>query len=98
MWNPPGLLLEVWMCPDENNPGEYLPACYQFGPEGDAARSLNEPGSVCVLIFFATSHFDAMSFYYRWVHDEEYTTIHQWDYQPYPPEWIEAQRKFLAEL
>ncbi|MDX3774997.1 hypothetical protein QE250_12810 [Chromatiaceae bacterium AAb-1] len=98
MWNSPRLLLEVWMCPDENNPGEYLPACFPLGPEGDAARSLNEPGCVCVLVFFAESHFDAMSFYYRLVHNEEYTANHPEDYQPYPEKWIEAQRKFLFAL
>jgi hypothetical protein len=98
MWNHPGLLLEIWMCPDEHNAGEFLPACYPLGPEGDAARSLNEPGSFCVLVFWAESHFDAMTFYYRLVHGEEYTTTHLQDHQPYPEAWIEAQRRYLAGL
>ncbi|SEH71171.1 hypothetical protein SAMN05660691_00933 [Rheinheimera pacifica] len=98
MWNLPTLLLEVWMCPDENNLGEYLPACLPFGPEGDAARSLIDPDSFCLLVFFAESHFDAMSYYYRLVHNERYTTNNPEDYRPYPAKSIEIQRKFLSRF
>ncbi|ACC71547.1 hypothetical protein PPMP20_12150 [Paraburkholderia phymatum] len=38
-----GYLHEIWLCPDEH--GRSLPACIPFGPDGDGAHSLNEPGS-----------------------------------------------------
>jgi hypothetical protein len=91
----PGLLHEVWMRPDECHPGEHLPACTLFGPDGDDARASNEPGSYCVLVFWATSHFDAMTFYHQWLHGETYTTREELDYRPYPAELTEAQRKYL---
>jgi hypothetical protein len=88
MWKFPGLLLEVWLCPDQNNPGEYLPACHYFGPQGDAARALNEPGSFCVLVFRAESHLDGMTYYHRLVDSDTYTTTNESDRQPYPVAWI----------
>lgn len=38
-----GYLHEVWLRPDEY--GNLLPACIPSGPDGDAARALNEPES-----------------------------------------------------
>lgn len=45
-----GYLHEVWLCPDEF--GNALPACIAHGPDGDAARALNEPGSDWIWTFW----------------------------------------------
>lgn len=59
MTKAPGYLHEVWYCPDGR--GNCLPACIPHGPAGDAARSLNEPGSEWVWTFWASSHIQAMN-------------------------------------
>ncbi len=96
MITPPGYLHEIWLRPDED--GYYLPACYAFGPTGDGARELNEPGSYCVLIFWASSHYEAMTFYYSFLNYGTYTTDQEWDYKPYPLKWFEEQRAYLNAL
>mgnify|MGYP007009307753 CR=1 FL=1 len=89
-------LLEIWMCPQED--GEVLPSCVPLGPAGDRARELNEPGSVCVLVFWARSHFDAMNFYNEFLGLGPYSTEHQQDHHEYPSEWLEKQRQYLLAL
>lgn len=96
MLTPPGFLHEVWLRPNEY--GQYLPACLHFGPSGDKAREMNEPGSICVLIFWANSHFEAMTFYYSFLDYGTYTTDEEWDYKLYPLEWFEVQRVYLNTL
>src|SRR6185312_13177789 len=60
-----GYLHEVWLCPDGH--GNALPACIPYGPDGEAARALNEPGSEWVWTFWASSHAEAMSIYYDFI-------------------------------
>jgi len=84
------------MCPDEN--GELLPACLPFGPSGDAARALNEPGSACVFVFWENSHYEAMRFYYSFLGYGTYTTDQEWDFRPYPEEWLDEQRAYINAL
>jgi hypothetical protein len=93
---PPGYLHEIWMRPDEH--GQLLPACLPFGPAGDGARALNEPGSSCVFVFWANSYFEAMTFYYSFLGFGTYTTNEEWDYKPYPQDWLEEQRGYINAL
>ena len=76
-----GYLHEVWYCPDGR--GNYLPACIPHGPDGDAARSLNEPGSEWVWTFWASSHIQAMNIYYEFVGYGKYSARYDDDLLPY---------------
>jgi len=76
-----GYLHDVWYCPDGS--GNYLPACIAHGPDGDAARTLNEPGSEWVWTFWASSHAQAMSIYYEFVGYEKYIARCDDDLVPY---------------
>lgn len=63
--------------------GNYLPACIAHGPDGDAARTINEPGSEWVWTFWASSHAQAMSIYYEFVGYEKYIARCDDDLVPY---------------
>jgi len=91
-----GYIHEVWLCPSDD--GSLLPSCIDFGPAGNPARELNAPGSVCVWLFFANSHFEAMQIYYQFCGFGEYTTSEQQDHQPYPESWCLEQQKYLYGL
>lgn len=58
------------------------------GPHGDDARRMLEPGSRLLCTFSAGSHFEAMQEYHAILGREPYTTEHEWDYQPYPHDWL----------
>jgi hypothetical protein len=81
MSNPLGYLHEIWLCPDEH--GRSLPACIPFGPDGDGARSLNEPGSEWVWTFWARSHAEVMAVYYEFVGYGRYIVQNDSERQPY---------------
>jgi len=91
-----GFIHEIWLCPSDD--GELLPSCIPFGPAGSSARELNEPGSVCIWLFFANSHFEAMQIYYQFNDLGEYTTSEQQDHQPYPESWYIEQQYYLCGL
>ncbi|MFS2072447.1 hypothetical protein ACEN9D_27205 [Pseudomonas sp. CT11-2] len=85
---------EIWLCPDEN--GQQLPSCISLGPSGDAARNLNESGSECIWIFWATSHIEAMQIYYDFLDFGTYRTEFPEDSEPYPDAWIAEQHAYLS--
>lgn len=91
-----GYIHEIWLCP--NDDGQLLPCCLPFGPAGDAARELNEAGSICVWLFFADSHFEAMQIYNQFNEYGEYATSDQRSYQPYPESWYIEQHDYLHGL
>lgn len=88
-----GYLHEVWLCPDEY--GNLLPACIPSGPDGDAARALNEPESKWVWTFWAHSHAETMRVYYEFVGYGVYAVQNDVDYQPYSPDVCERQMAYL---
>jgi len=88
-----GYLHEVWYCPDGR--GNYLPACIPHGPDGDAARSLNEPGSEWVWTFWASSHIQAMNIYYEFVGYGKYSARYDDDLLPYSHAVYERQAAWL---
>ena len=88
-----GYVLEVWFCPDGH--GNYLPACLAHGPDGDAARALNEPGSEWVLTFCASTRAEAMGIYYEFVGYGKYIPKCEDDLLPYPEAWCERQADYL---
>lgn len=89
----PGYLHDVWYCPDGH--GNSLPACIPHGPDEDAARTLNEPGSEWVWTFWASSHAEAMSIYYEFVGYGKYTTQYDDDLLPYSQAMHERQAAYL---
>jgi hypothetical protein len=76
---------EVWQDP------QGLTMICLAGPMGDAARSLQEPGSVLLCVIEGDSHFDAMTKYYRYMGWGDYSTDQSWDLKPYPEEWRVVQ-------
>lgn len=65
-------------------------ASYTFclaGPRGDGARSHLSPDAKLIWVVEAGSHFEAATAFYNYMGYGEYTTEHEWDYQPYPEEW-----------
>lgn len=87
---------EIWLSPDED--GHLLPSCISVGPTGDAARNLNEPGSECVWVFWATSHVEAMRIYYGLLDFGTYRSECPEDSEPYPVAWIAEQKAYLSAL
>jgi hypothetical protein len=59
------------------------------GRRGDQARSWLSPNAKLIWTVEAESYYEAMTAYYRFMGWGEYKTDHEWDYQPYPPEWAE---------
>jgi len=88
-----GYLHDVWLCPDGH--GNHLPACLAHGPDGDAARALNEPGSEWVWTFWASSRAEAMGIYYEFVGYGKYTPQCDDDLLPYSEAWYERQAAYL---
>lgn len=76
---------EVWI--DE----EGLPGMCLAGPMGDAFRALLGGGAQLVTTIDASSHFEAMQKYNAYLDREPYTTDQEWDYQPYPDDWLRVQ-------
>lgn len=70
-----------------------LPMCCLAGPDGEDARRLNGEGATLVWTFEASSHFDAMTAYYRFLDRGAYTTNIENDHEPYPEAWAERQRE-----
>src|SRR5688572_792108 len=83
------LQLEVWI--DRSSVGESLPELCYAGPRGDCARQLLTPNAQLLTTINASSHFEAMSIYYRLMGWGEYSTNEQWDHEPYPDEWLQEQ-------
>lgn len=63
------------------------------GPMGDEARALMGPEARLVWTVEAGSHFEAMTQYYEHMGWGTYTTEFEWDYGPYPDEWMRVQRQ-----
>lgn len=84
------LLHEIWIVSDDN--GQLLESCCLAGPDGSGLRELLPPTARLVHTFWAGSHFEAMTLYHRYLGREPYTSHHEWDYSPYPMEWLERQR------
>jgi hypothetical protein len=80
---------EVWI-----NPAGLTSVCLA-GRMGDSFRALLEPGSRLLTAIEAPSHFEAMTKYYALMDWGEYTTDHEWDYQPDPENWLETQMNSL---
>ena len=99
MWIDNGYLHEIRFYYRDN---EFLPACVSFGPSGDGARTLSEQleGTVgeCVWIFFANSHYETMSIYYKFLGYADYSADEDWDYKKYPNSWYEEQKAYLVKL
>jgi hypothetical protein len=85
------LLLEVWE--DIGDQGESLPALLCAGPRGEECRRLLGPKAHLLTTIWARSHFEAMTVYYGLMGWGEYTTDQEWDYQPYPEEWLLEQQR-----
>jgi hypothetical protein len=79
---------EVW---EELTDSQLLHTCCLAGPRGDACRRKLGPTARLVSRFEAGSHFEAMSWYHRFLDREVYTSDQAWDYQPYPDEWLAEQ-------
>ena len=62
------------------------------GPMGDDARALLSPEARLVWTVEGGSHFDVMTKYYAYLGRGPYKTNHEWDYQPYPDEWLTIQQ------
>ena len=83
------LVLEVW---EEVEDGNALTGVCYAGPRGNGCRASFAPGARLLTTFIASSHFEAMTVYYRYQHWGVYTTDHEWDREPYPAEWVAEQR------
>ena len=81
------LLHELWL--EENNEQTFCLA----GSMGDSARASLSPNAKLVWTVEAASHFEAMLKYYEHMGWGKYETIQDWDKQPYPDDWLLAQRK-----
>jgi hypothetical protein len=69
-----------------------LEMCCLSGPDGDGARNLLGKSSKLVWTFEAGSYFEAMTKYHAFLGREPYTTNQEWDYAPYPDDWLQRQR------
>lgn len=75
------LVHEVW---EEVRDGMVLHRCCLAGPGGDGCRRTLAPNARLLTTLEASSHFEAMTEYNRFLGREAYTTNEPWDYQPYP--------------
>ena len=80
------LKCELWRESDQEQT-----LCYG-GPMGDDARALLLPGATLVWTVEGESHFDTMTKYYIFMGWGTYTTDHEWDYKPFPDEWLTIQQ------
>lgn len=76
---------------------EGLECCVALGPAGDAARRLIGE-SVCLWVFWARCHFDAMNVYYGFLRRGTYKSDEPRDLDEYPPEWYTEQEAHLATI
>jgi hypothetical protein len=90
-----GLVHELWKVIEDG--GETFTFCYA-GPRGDAVRMTLPANAKLVWTVWAGSYFEAMTLYYEHQCWGKYTTDQQWDFEPYPAEWIAEQKSFLAAL
>jgi hypothetical protein len=79
------------------NTGNYFPPVFRL------ARQETERGRCMSLVllrfcFWANSYFEAMTFYYSFLGFGTYTTNEEWDYKPYPQDWLEEQRGYINAL
>jgi hypothetical protein len=88
-----GLLHELWE--DTEDGGHGFTLCFA-GPRGDSARSALPAEAKLVWTVWARSHFEAMTRYYERQGWGAYTTDHPGDFEPYPAEWLQELRQFLA--
>jgi hypothetical protein len=72
-----GLLHEIWKEPDGTT------GCFLEGERSNEARSLLEKGSRLIHTFYAKSHFEAMTIYYKYMGWGDYKTSFEIDKQPY---------------
>ena len=84
------LLLEIWE--QLRDDGQTLPSLEFAGPRGDASRSLLPPSARLLATFRASSHYEAMTRYYRLMGWGDYTSDQPSDHQPYPDEWVAEQK------
>ncbi|MDQ0572312.1 hypothetical protein QFZ42_004146 [Variovorax paradoxus] len=64
---PSGDLYEIWMHPNPDVAGDWLPSCVPAGPDGNPVRELSEKifgRGHCVWVFWADSHEETMNIYY----------------------------------
>ncbi|HEX2606482.1 MAG TPA: hypothetical protein VHK91_03845 [Flavisolibacter sp.] len=79
------VLHEIWRDP------EGLPCLIRAGVEGEGTRKrLIEEGSRLVHTFYASSHFEAMTYYYAYVGYGEYKAEYEYDKLPYS-EWAKIK-------
>jgi len=81
------LLHELWLESDSEQ------TFCLAGAQGNDARRLLSPSARLVWTVEAGSHFEAMTKYYQYMGWGVYKTMCDWDYQPYPDDWLLAQRR-----
>jgi hypothetical protein len=84
------LVHEIWE--DFGEEGESLPDVCFAGPDGDDFRRSLGPQARLTGTFEAGSQFEAMTIYYELMNWGKYTPTYDWDYEPYPEEWVRRQR------
>ena len=86
------LLHEIWDDWGEGN--MYLPGVCFAGPDGNDFRKILSDKAKLAHAFWASCHVDAMNYYHGWAkRTYAYTTEYLQDYDSYPEEWAENQRK-----
>jgi len=63
---------------------------------GDGAGARLPANAKLVWTVWARSQFEAMSLYHQRQGPEPHTTGQPWEFKPYPQEWIDEQRAFVA--
>ena len=81
------LLHELWIDADDSE------MFCLAGPMGDEARASLQSGVRLIWTIEAGSHFEAMTKYYEHMGWGAYKTEHDWDYKPYPDDWLVVQSK-----
>lgn len=83
------LIHEIWECTEEEM---VLHTCCLAGPRGEECRLLMDGSARLLTTFKAGSHFEAMTFYNRYLGREKYTTNPDYDHEQYPAEWHNEQQ------
>jgi hypothetical protein len=76
---------ELW---EEKDGGGYT-LCLA-GPRGEDARKMLGPGAKLIWTVEAGSHSEAMTAYYKFMGWGEYTTVQEWDIEPYSAAWSQG--------
>jgi hypothetical protein len=79
------LVHEIWE--EVETDGTTYTCCFA-GQKGEACRRMLGANARLLTTFEAGSHFEAMTFYNRYLGYERYTTDQAGDYEPYPDEWF----------